>query len=44
MMKVAKSFALYSLWTFLAAASIILIVTAAHYLTDVTSYAGHSAR
>jgi hypothetical protein len=43
-MNFAKSLALYALWTFLAAATIVSCVTAAHYLTDVTSYAGHSAK
>jgi len=43
-MKIAKSLALYTLWTTLAAATIILAVTAAHYLTDVTSFAGHTQK
>ena len=41
-MKIAKSLALYTLWTALAAFTIIVAVTASHYLTDATSYAGHA--
>jgi hypothetical protein len=41
-MNFAKSLVLYALWITLSIATIVLAITAAHYLTDATSYAGHT--